>query len=53
LSASEPADVEAFASSSILALSDQKTTVLNETTLAGKSTFNRTDDIREIVKVVS
>jgi hypothetical protein len=53
LPASEPANIEAFASSSILALSDQKTTVLNVTTLTENATFSRSDNICEFVKVIS
>jgi hypothetical protein len=53
LSASEPADVEAIASASMLTLILQNTTVLTATIVAGFSTFNRSDDIRQIVKVIS
>jgi hypothetical protein len=53
LPASEPADAEAIASALIIRLSAQKTIVFDATTPAGFSTFNRTDNIREIVQVIS
>ena len=37
----------------MLALSDQKTTVLNVTTLTENATFSRSDNICEFVKVIS